>query len=186
MNIFVLDGDYRQCAEWLCDKHVVKMVLEHTQMLCNAYYYSLGIRDKRGVTLNSGAVKGIFRGFPRVCSESGEVLPYVITHMNHPCTVWVCNSMSNFNWLLGYTKALCEEYTKIYNKVHLCEKIVEWMGENLPCLDNLKGLTEFAMAMPDQLQIVGNPIESYKMYYLYKADKMAMNWKLPERKPYWF
>ena len=28
MNIFVLDNDPRQCAEYHCDKHVVKMILE--------------------------------------------------------------------------------------------------------------------------------------------------------------
>ena len=34
MNIFVLDNDPRRAAEYHCDKHVVKMILESAQMLC--------------------------------------------------------------------------------------------------------------------------------------------------------
>lgn len=33
MNIFVLDETPRTCAQYHCDKHVIKMILEHTQML---------------------------------------------------------------------------------------------------------------------------------------------------------
>lgn len=37
MNIFVLDTSYDYAAMYQCDKHVVKMVLESTQLLSNAY-----------------------------------------------------------------------------------------------------------------------------------------------------
>ena len=37
MNIFVLDTDAKLAAVMLCDKHIVKMVLESAQMLCTAY-----------------------------------------------------------------------------------------------------------------------------------------------------
>ena len=33
MNIFHLDTDPKTCAEFHCDKHVVKMIVETTQML---------------------------------------------------------------------------------------------------------------------------------------------------------
>lgn len=36
MNIFILSDDPRLAAEYQCDKHVCKMVLESTQMLCLA------------------------------------------------------------------------------------------------------------------------------------------------------
>lgn len=35
MNIFILDLDPRLAASYQCDKHVVKMVLESAQLLCN-------------------------------------------------------------------------------------------------------------------------------------------------------
>ena len=37
MNIFHLHEDPKICAEYHCDKHVVKMILETAQMLSTAY-----------------------------------------------------------------------------------------------------------------------------------------------------
>ena len=37
MNIFYLDKDPKKAAEYSCDKHVVKMILESAQMLCTAH-----------------------------------------------------------------------------------------------------------------------------------------------------
>lgn len=37
MNIFILDKDPVEAAKMMCDKHVVKMVLETAQMLCAAF-----------------------------------------------------------------------------------------------------------------------------------------------------
>jgi hypothetical protein len=34
MNIFYLDKDPETCAQYHCDKHVVKMILETAQLLC--------------------------------------------------------------------------------------------------------------------------------------------------------
>ena len=33
MNIFVLDNEVEKCAEYHCDKHVIKMILESAQMM---------------------------------------------------------------------------------------------------------------------------------------------------------
>ena len=37
MNIFVLDNDPIKAAEYSCDKHVVKMIVESCQMLSSAH-----------------------------------------------------------------------------------------------------------------------------------------------------
>jgi|TARA_Y100000593_G_scaffold83638_1_gene157833 hypothetical protein len=37
MNIFVVDKDPKRSAQELCDKHVVKMILESAQMLCAVF-----------------------------------------------------------------------------------------------------------------------------------------------------
>ena len=39
MNIFVLDEDPRVSAEMVCDKHVVKMIIESAQMLSTVHRY---------------------------------------------------------------------------------------------------------------------------------------------------
>lgn len=37
MNIFVLDQDPVKAAEYLCDRHIIKMLLESTQLLCTVH-----------------------------------------------------------------------------------------------------------------------------------------------------
>ncbi|MEK6880308.1 MAG: pyrimidine dimer DNA glycosylase/endonuclease V, partial [Nanoarchaeota archaeon] len=37
MNIFVLDKDPKIAAQYLCDKHIVKMILESAQLLCSQF-----------------------------------------------------------------------------------------------------------------------------------------------------
>ena len=45
MNIFHLSSNPRYCAEWLCDKHCVKMIVETGQMLSTAYQRHFGLQD---------------------------------------------------------------------------------------------------------------------------------------------
>ena len=86
MNIFVLDKDIERCAEFHCDQHVVKMILESTQMLCTAL------------------------------SKKGISTPYKPTHANHPCVLWVERSFDNFCWLKDLTIALNNEYRFRFEK----------------------------------------------------------------------
>jgi hypothetical protein len=37
MNIFYLSKDPKQCAEWMVDKHTIKMILESAQLLSTAH-----------------------------------------------------------------------------------------------------------------------------------------------------
>ncbi len=80
MNIFVLDKDIETCAQYHCDKHVVKMILESVQILCTAL------------------------------NKKGFATPYRSTHQKHPCVLWAEASYDNFNWLKNLTLALNDEY----------------------------------------------------------------------------
>lgn len=95
MNIFCVDHDPIIAANSLCDKHVVKMVLETAQMLSSAIRITSGI-------------------------EYG----YKITHRNHPCSIWTRTSKGNFDWLKIHGIALCEEYTYRYHKIHKSSSII--------------------------------------------------------------
>ena len=107
MNIFVLHHDPQVAAEMMCDKHVVKMILETAQMLCT------------------------------VIASHGCDTPYRPTHKKHPCTIWAGESRANWNWLVSHGLALCSEYTKRYNKVHKSERVIKWCRDsniNLSCV----------------------------------------------------
>ena len=86
MNIFILDKEVEKCAEYHCDKHVIKMILESAQMLSAV------------VRLN------------------GHDVGYKLTHKNHPCTIWARESLSNYNWLVRLTRLLNYEYRYRYDK----------------------------------------------------------------------
>jgi hypothetical protein len=86
MNIFILDKNPKTCAEYHCDKHVVKMILESAQMLCT------------------------------VLSQNNIEVPYKPTHAKHPCTIWASQSVANFNWLRDLSKFLNDEYKLRYDK----------------------------------------------------------------------
>ena len=90
MNIFVLDTDIPTCAQYHCDKHVVKMITEYCQLLSTCMH-TLGY----------------------------EYAPYKPTHKNHPCGVWVKESRSNYEWLWKLADEVGKEYTSRYKKLHL-------------------------------------------------------------------
>lgn len=107
MNIFVLDKNPILAAQYMCDKHVIKMILESAQLLCTAV------------------------------NETGIQAPYRSTHLNHPCTVWTRKSISNWNWLFNHACELLKEYTFRYNKIHKTTEVVNWLAENKPELPKI-------------------------------------------------
>lgn len=68
------------------------------------------------------------------------VAPYKRTHYNHPCSVWVRQSIQNFKWLEELGAALSIEYTKRRDRVHKCADVLDWIGDNTPPLPD-SGLT---------------------------------------------
>lgn len=95
MNIFVLHKQVDMCARMLCDKHVVKMVLETAQILSSAQ---------------------------RINGNEDEKL-YKLTHKGHPCVKWASENRGNYIWLYNYFLALCKEYEYRYKKIHKSESL---------------------------------------------------------------
>lgn len=105
MNIFYLDSDVKKCAQYHCDKHVVKMITEYAQLLSTA------------------------------CRVNGFEIGYKVTHNNHPCAKWVRESQANFLYLVDLQYYLHEEYKQRYGayKVHKAFTVVEELVlPNLP------------------------------------------------------
>jgi len=148
MNIFVLDTDPQKCAQYHNDKHVVKMILETAQLLCNVHH----------MTGNSD-------------------VPYRLTHKNHPCSIWARQSTSNYEWLVKLGLELCYEYTKRYGKIHKSQKVIEWCAMNTPNLpNNNNNMTEFVCAMPHNCKISSDPVTNYREYYIQEKASIS-TWK---------
>jgi hypothetical protein len=150
MNIFVLDKDPTLAAQYHCDKHVVKMVLESAQMLSATH------------TLLDGEQDGLYK----------------LTHANHPCTKWVRESNNNYNWMYALFSALCAEYTFRYGKTHLCQTKFLNKFMSPPKNISIGYKTIQPKAMPVEFQ-VSDVVQSYRNYYKgAKAD--IAKWKVRE------
>ena len=168
MNIFILDKDPIKAAQLQCDKHIVKMILESAQMLCTAHRVIDGYPDIR---VRNGRSNKVFK-----LPDYRESLFYGATHRNHPCNVWVRQSLKNYKWLYDHFCALCDEYTHRYGKVH---KSDEKLREAL-CVapTGIRGqeLTEFKLAIDREDCLCNDPVQAYRKYYQTKQDRFKMVW----------
>jgi hypothetical protein len=93
MNIFYLDHDPEQAAQYHCDKHVVKMILESAQLLSTAH------RVLDGVVVQGKSVSGLRNVKRWRLDNEFDSVYYSASHINHPSAVWVRASPYHYNWL---------------------------------------------------------------------------------------
>jgi len=170
MNIFVLDKNPVTAAEYMCDKHIVKMILESCQLLSTAHRVLDGQKVERQ-TKNG-------RRYTYYKLEDFKVDGYIYksTMINHPCTIWARQSTRNYDWLCKHTLALCEQYTKRYGKIHVSTPLSEWLFRHPPIGLKIDDLTPFAQAMPDQYKHQ-DAVKAYRDYYIFEKSRFA-KWKL--------
>jgi len=175
MNIFVLDNDPAVSAHMMCDKHVVKMIVETAQMLSTVHRYLDG-QQYIDVSANNRRIK-------RWNHPTHDQILYKSVMLNHPCTVWARTSHMNYHWLAGHGMALCNEYDHRYNNHHMTTRLMRWLRGNPPKNIPHGKLTPFAQAMPDQYKSQ-DAVEAYRNYYLGEKAGFAKwtNREIPE----WF
>jgi hypothetical protein len=178
MNIFYLDDDTRQCAEYMVDSHVVKMILEYCQLLSTAHRVLDGheVIEKTPV---KGSVPPRFRNVKRWrLDDDREKIMYSATHVNHPSAVWTRQSKENYGWLVDMLKSTIIEYTYRYDKVHKCALLYPHLIDaprNIP----IAKFTQPTPAMPDDCKVPGDSIASYRNYYI--RNKVHLHkWKKRE------
>jgi len=155
MNIFVLDLDPKKAALYHFDKHVTKMVLETSQMLCTALHSHSSLPD----------------------------IPYKPAHPKHPCTIWAASCRCNYQWLCDLGHALSEEYTHRYGKIHKCASVINYCASHLNSITE-GALTQFAQAMPDEYKH-NNPVEAYRNFYRHGKAYFSHVWTRRDRPNWW-
>lgn len=158
MNIFYLDRDIQKCAEYHCDKHVVKMITEYNQQLTTCmWYYDYNRMDK-------DYFKNKYDHF------------YKPTHINHPCNIWLRKSHDHYDYLYQLTLLLSNEYTNRYNKKHKSGLYIENILPNK--IKNLKynGWIDPPQCIPDEYKVDGDVVQAYRNYYIGDKSKFA-TWK---------
>lgn len=176
MNIFALDSSPIISAQMMCDKHVVKMVIETAQLLSTAHRMIDGIMyvDK---TANGRSIKR-WR-----LSDNRENLLYKASHINHPSNIWARQTNNNYNWLYCHFVGLCKEYTYRYGKIHLTEAKLSNMLRSPPNYIEVGPLTRKPQAMPDQYKREKSE-DAYKAYYIGEKHGFAKWTRRPA--PFWW
>jgi len=176
MNIFYLDNDVKKCAEYHCNAHVVKMVIEYAQLLSTAHRILDGDLVL-GRTQSGRSVKRF------TLPDRRDDTLYLASHVNHPDSIWVRESCGNYTYLYKLFVALCDEYTHRYGRVHATDtklrNLLALHPENIPC----GKMTEPPQAMPDHCKDA-NVVTAYQNYYIKEKQNFA-KWK-NRSTPKWF
>ena len=158
MNIFYLDRDPEIAAQMMCDKHVVKMILESAQMLSTAHRVLDGDDHANNVGM------------------------YKMVHRNHPSSIWARSADENYVWLWMLFDNLMKEYTYRYDKYHASERLIHSLWE-LPKNITFGDFTPPPQCMPDYCKNE-DAVSAYQTYYILKKSDFA-TWKRRD-KPEWF
>ena len=184
MNIFYLDQDPVQAAQWMVDKHVVKMILESAQLLSTAHRVLDGEEIQLQVDLlqEDGSFKTKKKKWWALNDAREEVI-YSATHINHPSAIWCRSSIENYDWLVDHFFALMQEYTYRYEKTHKCFGELSYMLQSPP-----KNLQEYNMttcpsAMDKSYVISNDPVTNYRNYY--KMGKTHLHKWTKREAPSW-
>jgi hypothetical protein len=179
MNIFYLSKDPKQCAEWMVDKHTIKMILESAQLLSTAHR----LLDGKMTEIFTERAGKSYKKKVWVLPDRRESILYSATHINHPSAIWARQSVENYNWLVDHMFALGDEYTYRYGKKH---KTIENLGYTIQSPPfNLKEWDETLMpsCMADQYIVSEDPIVNYQNYY--KKGKAHLHRYTKRNPPDW-
>lgn len=177
MNIFFLDRDPILCAQYHCDKHVVKMILESAQLLSTAHRVLDGVPGTEVSPAGRNLKTWIFP------DERNDYL-YAATHVNHPCAIWCRDFSGNYYWLYNLFVALGREYSLRYKRQHLTIQKLEDALAYAP--DKIIWYTEVIdppQCMPDYCKHE-DTVVAYRQYYSLEKSQIAV-WAHSEV-PYWY
>lgn len=152
-----MDKDPRIAAEYNCDKHVVKMILEMAQLLSTAH---------------------------RILDNNTDPTLYKATHKNHPSAIWVRSGIDQYRWTYDHMCFLLLEYNYRYGKIHATDRL---RGPLFNCPLNINyeaPWTEPPQAMPEDSKVENNSVQAYRNYYIKHKYNIA---KWTRRQvPSWF
>lgn len=146
MNLFVLHTSQESNAQHHVDKHVVKMPLEATQILCTV------MRERCGIDYG-----------------------YKSTYVNHPIVQWAGACFLNFLWTLDYGAKLFYEYSYRFHKQHKSQEVLygiqnywDQISESLGNGDRTPHHLAVSPELKDAFKQYGDlePVYAYRAYYL--------------------
>lgn len=166
MNIFAVDRCPDISAKSLCDKHVVKMILESAQILSTVHYLVDG----------EGCRSGLYKP----------------THTRHPSVVWAADRAENYHWLSLHLEALCDEYSDRYGRCHKTQEdgiVTRLMYAPKKQKFYSGEVRPITVAMAPEFKFFetkswDDVTKAYRLYYVLDKGRFA-KWKMGNE-PIWF
>ncbi len=165
VNIFFIDCCPIKSAQQLCDKHVVKMVLETAQMCSTAVHNWHG--DWKTTDLLDCVYKPAYQ--------------------NHRMTKWVGDLDCNLVWAVQHGIAIGEEYKYRFEKDHSSTAVLQAIKDHMEKLgwwiileDNRH--SKPPQCMPDEYKC-DDYVEAYRNYY--RQEFCPRNKWTRREKPAW-
>tara|TARA_B110000967_G_C18882477_1_gene561895 strand:+ start:211 stop:1038 length:828 start_codon:yes stop_codon:yes gene_type:complete len=161
VNFFYLDKDPKKCAEYYCNKHVNKIMIEICQLLCNVIYYKTRLKP-----------------------------PYKKSNNIHPTLApfrWAEKSLGNYKYLIELAENLLNEFKFRFNRdEHKSEKVIIWLKNHIP--KNFKHKRRTKLLYTNNISLYhkyyNNDIECFRFIYVsYKCKNDKWTKRL---KPEWF
>ena len=180
MNIFILDTDPKLCAQYHCDSHVVKMILEIAQLLSTAHRVYDGKltqlenpisgKNKNVLLLDGESISWSISDNKAKCLIENSKC-YSATHINHPSALWIRQSSSNYYWTYKLFDELLTEFTFRRNKIHKTAELSNFLS-NIPKKIPIDNITPPLLAMGDEYKIkqvfsLSDAVDNYRNYYKY-------------------
>lgn len=150
--------------------HVVKMIVETAQLLCNVHHRASN-EDSHCIPPYASR-----RWVPYKESRAG--------HRKLGSMIWVAESRGNYRWGVALGLALCREYNKGRGRAegkksqHRTQAVLEWLRDHEPNFARKRQtpVEHKHLAMPDRFKKAPTSVEAYRRYYLSKRRTMPMEW----------
>lgn len=158
MNQFILDHDPRLSAQYHCDKHVNKLIVELFQMFGSTLRRYDAPEERLPLTKAGKRLKGGYH--------------------YHPVTRWIGDNRQNFLWSIIHALALCGEYEIRYKKTHSCGPKILSMAEFASDIPD-GSITEWPQCFgkENEYLVHQEPVIGYRNYYnIVKSQAMKVEW----------
>lgn len=168
MNIFALDNDPRLAAQYLCDKHISKMIVESAQLLSTLARHMCGNAKCDAVGL------------------------YKSTHTKHPCQLWLREHHHNWGWLWQHVVWIHSQWRLRYRhfdvehkSMLVAQQAAILLGKHSGIDINIENHTPFVQCMLEKYRILGDPVTAYRNYY--RGEKAGFaKWEKGTAAPEWW
>lgn len=161
MNIFLLhpSASPTECAQYHCDQHIHKMILESAQLLSTAI-------TQRFHPTDYAPIKSIL---------------YKPAYQKHPCTIWTASSNNNMLWLCELAIALQDVRESVANcgehaSIPIIRTIYEWLQEmNIYSNSSLHTPHVFCGPATISHRLNMTTVQRYQEFYRRKAARWPLD-----------